>query len=380
MTKSAEQWQYYVDSLNRKGDGDMAQFLDEGRKSPTQERVDAIRTEHPDLPKDDVYDLHSVVEQGLWPEASGDESMMFIPDEGYKQPHPASASRLLYDVNSKTYQHEGAVPRMVRSGIAQGYGHLRDFVTEPLAQIMSGMYEGEGYDEQLDAAKSDIERVWTPEWLSKAKVNKEDTFASFGEQMGATLVGFGVDFLGGKTVIKSKMNAQGAKKIANAIEPSKWKNFLNGFATRLEQDMQPSLIMAEIINTADPLNDMSAGPAVAQWLEDSGMTGDLVEGLKDPDNKYSKAATNIVLWNSCAVPVQAVSRLVRWHTIMLPSLYRRRTRMPFRNWMRFKQQYPLVWLTRSRQRLRRLQRLNTIRQRKPKASQTILHTFPKVKR
>ncbi len=284
---NAKQQQYRTDSLTRKGDGGIAEFLDEGRKSATQERVNEIRMEHPDLPSDNMYDLHSVVESGLWRDSDGTEdSFSFIPDEGYKY----DPIGMKYDVNSKTFQHDGSFPRMARKGMALGYSHLLDMATAPLASMMSGMYE-----EGKEGARSDLQRVWTPDYFSKARTNPEQTFAAYGEAMGAALIGFGVDWFGGKQVLRSKGQTAPAK-IANAIDPKKWKSFISNFSTRLEQETAPSLIFAEFINAADPLNDINAGPAVGHWLENNGMTGYLVDYLKESqDDKFSKGITNVVL-------------------------------------------------------------------------------------
>ena len=294
---NAKQQQYRVDTMTRQGDAEMAGFLEEGRKSTTQEQVDAIRLEHPDLPRDGQYDLHSVIEQGLWRDADAkvegqDKSFRFLPDEGYKY----DPIGMKYDVNSKTYQYDAAVPRMVRGGIAQGYGHLLEAGSAPIAKMMAGMYEG-GEEE----ARSDIEKVWTPDYLLQARNNPADTMQAYGEQMGSALIGFGVDWFGGKQVMRSRGVTQATKAaksdaVIDAIEPAKWKSMVSNFATRLEQETQPALIMAEFINAADPLNDINAAPMVGEWLEANGMSGHLVDYLKNSqDDRFSKGVTNVVL-------------------------------------------------------------------------------------
>ncbi len=331
MTMTAESKQHNLERLRRTGSGKLANILEAGADQEYADWYQQWQTDHPDAPSDKDYNYKMVM--GKMPEPKDDGSLAFLPEEGWINrtrggswnPGAGASAAMLshynpssYELNSKSWQAQNSLTRVVRKSMSNAYQHVVDSVYGDTFATTTTALGGYGGDKEK--ARADLMQAMTPDALELAQINESDTWAGAGETMGTLLLELGAYIGIGKGAMGRRKVAQTTGKIAKTAEKmvktpknkslemkpgqtapqgndtysrGRMKDGLNNLVNRLEEAVDPGMVMGEYLYaTADP-ETMSG--ALGETLEEWGYTGGLVDFLKDTDDDpYRRTVTNIV--------------------------------------------------------------------------------------
>lgn len=293
---TAEIFEHQMEELRRGGNSKAANMIQTGQDARFKEQVDQFLAENPDAPSIDDYNYRLMFEKGKMPTPTDDGSLAFLPNEGWINRRgggwtpglggvPLTTSS--YDVNSKSWQSQNWVVRTAKHAANRVYQNVLGQVTAPMASAMAPLYE------DRDAAVADIQQAMTPDVLEHAQINESDTWGGAGEQMASVLFEIG-SYIGLGKASLAKGAAKNAMK-RDSISMGKTRDFMQGFAKRLEEATDPGVVFGEFMYAIDPSNSETMSGGVGDWLEQMGYEGPITELLQSSDDdKYARVVTNII--------------------------------------------------------------------------------------
>ena len=247
-----------------------------------QSEKQAMFTENPDLPPDEMYNYELAFEQGKLPviPQEGDDGFQWLPKEFYRS---SSGARRFsnYDFKTKTNQYENTTDRMVAQLVKHAYnatfggfrnrfnafvGRSFDQAKEDVAGDPMGPPKPvKTFDERMD---DEIQNNWSP---FKDKItNPAATWSGAAETFGAEAVKIVGDITVGNKILGA----------SNAIKLAKGGPTMDRFAARLSEATSPGVVLGEFLYALDPENKGSLTSSMAKMLEEHwGMAGVAVDEL-----------------------------------------------------------------------------------------------------